>query len=273
MQQELDVEAIELTKDYESNIVLIGEIKNYYVKINHNNFTLSWMDKETYRHYVQPFIKKKDSIIYYSDFQPHYPQFTYYAYCSADSTYKPFKKIVNEEYLHEYNMEYYFLKPRERVDARNMAMDYNVDVHIVAAAMSGLTSSIFYEPLYDPMFIINDTICIFNHCNNLLLKYDKNLNKTDSIAIDYHHPKNWREWKKRLIEDENNSSVYSLYEKNGFYWLKQINLHTGKVNGSFKLLNPNIEEIKVKDGYVYYIYRPFESLQQQFLYKELINLE
>jgi hypothetical protein len=53
--------------------------------------------------------------------------------------------------------------------------------------------------------------------------------------------------------------------------LKRIDMKTGKIIGSFKLSNQYVEKIKIKGDYVYYIYRPFESLQEKFVYKELIS--
>jgi hypothetical protein len=168
-------------------------------------------------------------------------------------------------------MEYYFLKPKEKLYARKLAAEYNVDKHRIAAIMSGVTSSIFYTPLYAPLFIMNDTIRVFDHYSNAILSYNKRYELLDSVPIDYHHPKSWREWKHELIVDEDNFKVYALYEKNGFYYLKHIDTRSGKIIGSFKLLNRYVEHIRVKDDYVYYVYRPFESLQEQFVYKELIR--
>ena len=71
--------------------------------------------------------------------------------------------------------------------------------------------------------------------------------------------------------DIDNGKVYALFRKNGYYNLKRINLSTGSIESSFKLNFPYVDNIKVKDDYVYYIYRPFESLQQRFIYRELIH--
>jgi hypothetical protein len=112
---------------------------------------------------------------------------------------------------------------------------------------------------------------VFDHYSNAILSYNKKHELLDSVNIDYHHPRSWREWKHEVIVDKESHKVYALYQKNGFYYLKHIDLKTGKIMGSFKLLNQYAEHIRVKNGYVYYVYRPFESLQEQFVYKELIR--
>jgi hypothetical protein len=47
----------------------------------------------------------------------------------------------------------------------------------------------------------------------------------------------------------------------------------GKVEGVHKFVNITADRIKIKDGYAYYIYRPFESTQEKFLYREVIQIK
>ncbi len=158
-----------------------------------------------------------------------------------------------------------------QLEARRLADYYKTDVHIVAALMSGFTQSMFYEPLYAPLFIINDTICIFNHHNDYLYHYGKDNNLLDSVKINYHHPKNWREWKKKLFVDEAQNKVYAFFSKDEHHYIKQIDFRTGQAVLTYKLKNHSAEKLKIKDGYVYYVYRPFGSMQERYLYREKIE--
>jgi len=158
-----------------------------------------------------------------------------------------------------------------QLEARRMAQYYKTDKRIIAALISGFTQSMFYEPLYAPIFILKDTICIFNHHNDFLYHYNKQNQLIDSVTISYHHPKNWREWKKQLFVDEMTNKVYAFFSKDGHHYLKQINYQTGKEISNYKLKHHSAEKIKVKDGYVYYVYRPFGSTQERFLYRERLE--
>ncbi|MCW3102286.1 MAG: hypothetical protein JWO09_726 [Bacteroidetes bacterium] len=268
---ELPYPAQKLYRDYLGYINVIGEEHVFRVQIDNNRISLAALPVDEFNAKITPCIDTIEKDIYFSNYSKDYPEFTYYAFNMADSSLHPFKTVTDQEQLKEYNMEYYFLKPKERLYARKVAAEYHVDKHRVAAVMSGLTSSIFYTPLYAPLFIIHDTVVVFDHYSNAILSYNKKYEQIDSVSIDYHHPKSWREWKHEIIVDKDNQKVYALYQKNGFYYLKQIDRKTGKVIGSFKLLNQYVEHIKVKNDYVYYVYRPFESLQEQFIYKELIR--
>jgi hypothetical protein len=268
---DLPDEAQKFYKDYMGyvNVICAGHI--YRITVKENVLHLASLPVDDYRKFIMPCIDSANNSIYFSNYQRDYPEFTYYAFNSSEKSIIPFKKVGDPEVMHGYNMEYYFLKSKDRVYARKLADYYGIDKHRVAATISGLTSSMYYSPLYSPLYVLNDTVCVFDHSSNAIFKFDGQLNQLDSIPIDYNHPKSWRDWKNEVIVDKVKNKAYALYQKNGFYYLKNIDMKTGKIIASFKLINQYVEKIKIKDDYVYYIYRPFESLQEKFVYKELIS--
>ncbi len=157
--------------------------------------------------------------------------------------------------------------------ARQMADEYNIDKHKAAAIMTGFSRSMFYTPLFAPLFVIGDTLHIFDHYKNCLFHYDTKGNKLDSTQIDYHHPKNWKEWKNQMVKDLTVDNVFAVYSKDGRKYMKRINYRTGKEEGMYKIIHYSADRIKVRDNYIYYVYRPYESTQEKFLYKEKIILK
>ena len=268
---EIPDEAIKLYKDYQGYTNVICTKNIYRITIINNVIHLASLPADDYKRHIMPCVDTIEKDIYFSNYDRDYPEFTYYAYNTSKEAVNPFKTVCDKEQLQGYNMEYYFLKPKEKLLARQLADEYKVDKHRIAVMMTGLTNSYFYTPLYAPLFIINDTVCIFDHCSNAILKYDKSQHLLDSISIDYNHPQNWREWKHQLIVDKETNKVYAVYQKNGFYYLKNIDMKTGKIVSSFKLSNQYVNKLKVKNNEVYYVYSPFESMQEQFIYKEVIR--
>lgn len=262
--------AQQLFKDYMGYINIICDEHIYRVKIKDNEIRLASLPVEAFNERIRPCIDSFSTDIYFSDFNRSYPEFTYYAYNPASDKVSPLKTVTDQEQLKEINMEYYFLKPKERLVARKLAAQYNVDKHKIAAIMSGVTQSMFYTPLYAPLHILNDTVLIFDHYNNAILKYNRNYERVDSVPVNYHHPVKWREWKHQLYVDKEKAQIYALYAKGAHFYLKNIHSGTGEIVGSYQLRNKYVEKIKVKNGYVYYVYHPFESLQQSFVYKEQI---
>jgi hypothetical protein len=268
---ELPDEAKELYKDYQGDIHVICENHIYRIILKNEQINLGSLPVDDYKKFIMPCIDTLGKDIYFSNFQKDYPAFTYYAYNRTNKSLATLKRVCDEALMDGYNMEFYFMQPKEQLFARKIAMQYGLDFHRVAANMTGLTTSLFYTPLYAPLFIIHDTVCIFDHYSNAILKYDKKQNLLDSIPIDYNHPKKWKDWKRELLLDKVTNEVYAVYERGGFYYLKNIDLQTGKIKGSFKLTNQYVDKIKIKNNYVYYVFKPYDSQQEKFIYKELIS--
>ena len=266
-------EAKEFYRDYLGYTNLV--CKNYIYRINmyHDRFLLIPLKVEDVNAYIKPIIDTVNGKLIFTDYWKEYPLFNYLSYNETDSTKKQLLTIEDKELMHAYNFEYYSLKPKDKLEARRIAMDLKMDKHVVASLMSGFTRSMFYEPLFAPLYIIKDTICVFDHYKDKLYHLDKNGVKIDSISINYNHPKNWKEWKNKMLKDDIEDLIYAVYDKNGHKYIKQISTQTGKELGKYTLQFHSADKLKIHNGYVYYIYRPYESTQEKFFYRELITLD
>jgi len=264
-------EAHSFFHDYEGYTDIICKDSVFRIDVMNNQLFVMPILKEDYKKYLEPIIDTANSNYYITDKWDKYPQFNYYFLNRNDTVNHLLQTISNEDLMKLYNLEYYYLSSRAKLEARRMAEYYKTDKKIIAALMSGFTQSMYYEPLYAPLFIMNDTICIFNHYNNYLFHYNKQNKLIDSVSINYHHPKNWREWKKQLFVDAVENKVFAFFSKDEHHYLKQINYTTGKEILTYKLKHHSAQKIKIKDGYVYYVYRPFDSTQEKFLYREFIT--
>jgi hypothetical protein len=264
-------EAKRFFHDYEGYTDIICQDSILRMDVFNNALMSITVKQNDFKRFIDPVSDTAFGKYYFDNNWEKYPSFGHYSVTREDSLAKLLKTITNEHLMEMYNFEYYFLPSRMQLEARRLADYYKTDVHIVAAMMSGFTQSMFYEPLYAPLFILKDTICIFNHYNDHLYHYSKNNKLIDSVPIAYHHPKNWRHWKKQLFVDEPENKVYAFFSKDGHHYLKQIDFQTGKEIMTYKLKNHSGEKIKIRDGYVYYVYRPFDSTQERFLYRERIE--
>lgn len=264
-------EAKKFFHDYEGYTELLCKDTVLRLDVFNTELIVSTVPRKEFDTYLKPISDTLQGNLYFSNQWDQYPSFNYYYLKTNDSIVHLLNSITNEDLMKLYNFEYYFLPSGMQLEARRMADHYKTDKRVIAALMSGFTQSMFYEPLYAPLFVMNDTICIFNHHNDFLYHYNKENKLIDSIKISYHHPKNWREWKKQLFIDEPENKVYAFFSKDGHHYLKQINHQTGKEILTYKLQHHSAEKIKIRDGYVYYVYRPFGSTQERFLYRERIR--
>lgn len=264
-------EAKHFFHDYEGYTDVICKDSVFRLDVLNTELIVQAIRQKDFSTYIEPIADSANSNFYFHDNWTKYPLFNYYYLKNNDSLNHLLSTITNSDLMKLYNLEYYYLPSRMQLEARRIAQYYKTDKRIIAALMSGFTQSMFYEPLYAPIFILKDTICIFNHHNDFLYHYNNKNQLIDSVTISYHHPKNWREWKKQLFVDEVANKVYAFFSKDGHHYLKQIDHQNGKEISTYKLKHHSAEKIKIKDGYVYYVYRPFDSTQERFLYREKIE--
>jgi hypothetical protein len=262
----------ELYRDFMGYTNIMAEKKIYRILVRNDKLVLASLPIEDYNALVKPVIDTINSQLLFSNFSKDYPLFNYFSYNYSDSAKKEIHTIEDEELMHAYRFEYYSLKPKDKLLARNVAQEYGVDKHIAAAKISGFTQSMYYTPLFAPLYIVSDTICVFDHYKNSLFHYDKNGNKLDSVNITYHHPKNWKEWKNKMVKDLTEDKIYAVYDNSGHRYIKNINSNTGRDEGKYSIIHYSADKIRIRDGYIYYVYRPFQSLQEKYLYKEKIVL-
>ena len=264
-------EALHFFHDYQGFTELICKDSVFRIEVYNDEITISGISKLDFAQYLQPISDTVNKHLLWTNKNEAYPAMDYYSLKRGDSVSSLLRKISNADLLKLYNLEYYYLPSRAQLEARRIADFYKTDVHIVAAVMSGFTQSMFYESLYAPLIVANDTICIFDHYSDYLFHYSKDQKLIDSLKINYHHPAKWREWKNKLYYDEAQSRVWAHFSKDGHTYLKEINWKSGEIIGTYKLQNHSADKLKIRDGYVYYVYRPFESTQEKFLYREQLR--
>lgn len=267
--RKIEPDPIELFKDFEGNVNLVYKDTVFRISLHRNEISLQPINFSDFNELIKPCLDKVDEKIIFSDYVSCFPEFNYYYFSSRNSKIASFKKVSNGPLMREFRYEYYFLPPRGKLEARQLAKELKTDKYVVAAAMTGFQKSFYYTPLYAPLFVINDSILVFDHYENKLYFFNQYTEPIDSIEINYHIAPE-EKWSRRLIRDDVKDNIYSLYNKNGFYFLKRLDIKTGSPDTAFRLYNKYAEKIKIHNDYVYYTYRPFESLQKKFLYKEMI---
>jgi hypothetical protein len=71
-----------------------------------------------------------------------------------------------------------------------------------------------------------------------------------------------------MIQDKETGAFYGVFETNGYSYLGLIDVTSGKIINKVKLAFKYVDKIRVNNNFAYYVYRPFESTQKKYLYKE-----
>lgn len=134
----------------------------------------------------------------------------------------------------------------------------------------GFFNVLVADSVYAPLFKIGDLICVFDHVNGFLLRFDLALGGDSSIPIGYHRAPGWR---KEMILDVALDRVYGRFTgKNGGLVLKEIDVGNGKVSKEYAPeIAPHLaENFRMRNGYLYFIGQPEVNVPNRKLYK--INL-
>jgi hypothetical protein len=113
-----------------------------------------------------------------------------------------------------------------------------------------------------------DAIFVFDYYKDHLRTYNSFGNPIDTLPLFHQYNPKKSGWKNNLIQDKSTGDIYALYERSGYSYLGKIDLTNAQIKETVRLTNRYIDKISIKDEFVYYIYRPFESAQKKYLYKE-----
>ena len=264
----IEGESVELRKDFQGNIHLLTKERVFLVKVIRSKMYVYEENRDQFFKYLAPILDTIGPHIYYSNYSELYPAFDYLEFNREDSTYNTLLKVEDAPLMELYRAEFKYVDVRTKLWAANKELQTGIDKEIWVGA-NVFTNSLYYEPLYAPLFKAGeDSIYVFDHYKNYLFKYTPDTGFSDSVRISYHLDARKSGWEQPLLQDRVNDQVYVLFERNGYSYLCRIDPKSGNVSSPQRLHYKYVERIKIVDNNVYYIYRPFETIQKKYIYKE-----
>lgn len=264
--------AQELVRDYRGNAHILCKENVFGIYADESQLSIANLDKGYFTKYILPIVDTNRTKLYFSTFNKDYPAFEYFTYDVMDSTYSKILGIEDELMMELYRAEYKWMDVRTKLWAKNLELQTGIDAEIYVGA-NYFTQSIYYKEVYAPLFHRNDSLFIFDYYKDLLFTFDRYGNKLDSVPIYHHYQPKRTGWQKELIQDRKTGEVYALFERSGYTHLGRINTRTGEITEHVKLEFRYVDKVAVHGNFVYYIYRPFESIQKKFLYRERLPYE
>jgi len=112
--------------------------------------------------------------------------------------------------------------------------------------------SMVVSKVYAPLVKLRDTMYVFNFVDGQIEQYSESGKPLTSVFISFHKQKNWKE---NILTDEVENKCYAVFGKNGIIQLKEVNIQTGEIESSADFSGfPFAENIKIRSGYVYFLY-------------------
>ncbi|MCR9174289.1 MAG: hypothetical protein NXI10_17460 [bacterium] len=259
--------AKELIHDFRGNPHVVCEDMVYGIQRNGKKVGISQVPKDYYMTYVAPVVDTNATKMYFSNFNPDYPAFDYFVFDGLDSTYKKIMEVQDDLMMELYRSEYKWVDVRTKLWAKNLEIETGVDAEIYVGA-NYFTQSIYYKEVYAPLFHRNDSLFLFDYYKDKLYTFNREGEPIDSVEIYHHYNPKSTGWDKQLIQDETTGKIYAVYDRAGYKYLGYIDTKTGQVKEQVKLNYRYVDKIAIRDNFVYYIYREFESIDKKMLWRE-----
>lgn len=259
-----------LFKDFAGKHYVVCHNKVYQIVIHYGNIDLMKIENEDFYGFYNRVIDTIGDNFYYSNYNELYPAVKFYVSARGDTTHKELYEVKDDFMMELYRAQFKYVSGRDKLWAYRQEQVTGIDKEVWIGA-SCFTQDILYKPVYAPLFVVNDTVLLFDQYKNIVLKYSEFHDKLNEIEVDYHIRKDKEKWEQPLLKDPKTNNIFGIYNSGGYTYIKQINYYTGTTGELIKLKYRFIEKIKIIDGMIYYIYRPFESLQKKFLYKEKLD--
>lgn len=202
-----------------------------------------------------------DSAMVYSTWRHDRPEFAYLK-LDRKGNYDTVLTVQDKRLRDLYFAEFKFLSFKDQTEIRRRCRRTGEDQYHLAAASTGFTRSIWWHPLYSPIMKQNEQFEVFDHYRDSLVVFNQQLKRDDQANMSFHEDKSYQ---KQLIQNETTGEVYALYLRLGVSWLKNLSKNNAE---EFRLTHRYVDKIRIKNLQVFYLYRPFESSQNTFLYSE-----
>lgn len=203
-----------------------------------------------------------------NNFDETFPAFEHFAYDPKSEETRAICAVQDDHLMELFRSQYKYMSGHDKVVAMDLALETGIDAEIIAGYMTQFHKDIYFDPPYAPLFVVRDTLCVFDHYTERIRRFLPDLTEVDAVPITHQKERTWRT---RLLQDRSDGTVYALFARNLHTWLRSIDPSTGLLGPMRALDHPFPEEVQVHGGHAYFIYRPFGSLQHRTLYRQAIK--
>jgi len=260
-----------LRRDLHNTVVIEGTSRAFGVARLADDIELVPFGLEDLRSKVLPWTDSIPGWVLGSNTDKVMPAFDHIAFDPTADSIRVVCTVMDTFMLSLFRSEYKYLKGPEKVVAMNLASELGVDKEVVAGYMSGFQHNIWFKPVYAPLFVVGDTMLVFDHASARMWKFTRDFKEAGRAPLPYLSKVEGRDWSGRIIQDRKTSALYAVFQRNGYQWLRVIDPMTGLLGPRTRLTYRYPERTQVFNGSVYYVYRPFESLQKRSIYREKVS--
>lgn len=257
-----------LRHDLRNAVVIEGTRHAFSVARRGGDLELLPFGLEELRQAVLPWTDSIPGWVLGSNAITEYPALDHLAFDPERDTTLRICSVVDTFMMELFRSSYKYMKGPDKVLAMNLAADLGSEKEVVAGYMSGFSRNIWYRPVYAPLYVVGDTLLVFDHERWLMRKFTRLFAPAGEVPLSYQRKADGPDRSGRIIQDRATEGLYALFRRNGNVWLRPIDPVSGTLGEPFRLSYAYPERVQVRGGEVYYIWRPYGSLQKRTIYRE-----
>lgn len=226
---------------------------------------LDRIDRRTLREAVLPWTDSLGDRLFGNNRSEHFPAYEHFARDLTTGKDQLLCAVQDDFMMELFRSQYKYMSGPEKVIAMDLEIETGIDREIIAGFMTGFHKDLYFKVPYAPLFVVRDTVCVFNHAKRRIERYSAEGTLLAETAM--MHPRE-RHWSGLLLQDRSDGRVLALFRQGPRAWLRSVDPVTGAVGEPSMLTHPFPEEVQVHGGHAYYVYRPYGTAEKRTLYRE-----
>ena len=182
---------------------------------------------------------------------------------SSETEFERFKLRNHDTRAHYYSIDRFTRDYREITtitDKKTLALQADEESYIHDKIVGGyytnshpdfdraFSSQVLFAEIYAPLFILNDTVVLFDYVSGSCLCFYGGFHR--EIPIDYHQH---ADWKREMYVDAVLGNVYAVFEKKGLISLCPVDWKRGQLLEPVTIPLAFPQLVKVNNGFIYYL--------------------
>jgi hypothetical protein len=256
-------------KDVYDKLYLECKSATYRLDFYSGAIYLQAMEEKFYYSAIRPTVAANNELFFVSSFHPKRPDFVFLRTERISRETDTLLEIRDSHLYDLYYSEYKFLPFKTQCAIKRLSRETGQSKYDLAAQFSGFTQSLWWRTLYSPLIHADSAIYVFDHYRDSVFCFTQDGALDLKLEMKFHKDKTY---KKQLIQDEVTKELYALHMHGGTYTLAPVSYVDASEGNEIPLFYRYVEHIRIRNNEVFYLYRPFESSQNSFLYTEQLPL-
>jgi hypothetical protein len=257
-----------LYRDHRGRVVVDGRSKAWVATAPGDSIALQEVDRNLVHEALLPWTDSIAGHLLGSTRNPDWPAFDHVAYDPVADVQHSICSVEDALVMELFRSQYKYMSGPDKVVAMDLELELGVEREVIAGYMTGFHKDIYFHVPYAPLFVVRDTLCVFDHARGAIRRFTSAMVPVDEVPMKHVRQRGWSE---RLVQDPADDAVYALFAHGPRTVVRRLDPATGALGRQAVLAHPFPDEVQVHDGHAYYVYRPTGAVDHRTLYRETLR--